>query len=427
MECRRRSYDLAILAGAAIGTGALYAPDVLEDESSLVKFGRHLSPIQAGALGEGSLCGGDAVGALSCADDLACRCFIRNRGLHLCLPLRWPFAENALGEGLATKWERQGLVCDPRLPDGAAPMKEAPPLVDTGGQLVDPRSTEFTSTALGVWASESGPGRGFYSRYVAVLSEADPQVGVAVLAGDDVTAGMVVRHAGTIRHLLFESAVSIGTAAALASANIRVLIGGDNEGAVFSSWTRHPEVSTNFLTGLGGGAPWFPSMGITSNEPAKVLAEELFHTIQYTAMSPRQVCSYHNAYAAAVTSGLYTTDNSGEEVDGEPVPTLQADEYLAMAMQRWFGDIDPPGEYGIPGNNADGTGRQHLRAGDPSAFCLLSEVFRSDDSWNPEPLAAPWDRYPNQPIDPNQVASECAPVLASLATGCPAEDVAFDV
>ena len=57
------------------------------------------------------------------------------------------------------------------------------------------------------------------------------------------------------------------------------------------------------------------------------------------------VCMYHKAYQHAMLKQLYTTDGSAEEVDGEPVPTVQADEYLAMAMHRWFGSGDGEEEY----------------------------------------------------------------------------------
>lgn len=382
---------------------------------------RHLVPIQIARLGEGSSCGTDATSGFSCAEDFTCRCFVKNRGLQLCLKPSWPFVDNSAGEGLAARWERKGLECQPHLPDGSTPMEVAPPLVDTDGHVVDPRSDEQASAALRAWASVNGPGQGFYSRYVTVLSDADPTLGISVLAGDDVTEEAVLQHSRTVRHLLFEAAVSPATVAALSSAGVRLLIGGDS----LDDWRRHPEISKDFLTGLGGGAPWFPSTGITAQEPPNTLAEELFHTIQYTAMSPRQVCLYHNAYAEAVTSGLYTTDGSGDEIDGEPVPTLQADEYLAMAMQRWFGSIGAPDEYRISGNNGDGTGRQHLRAGDPSAFCLLAQVFRSDDAWDPDPDAAPWIDYHNQPMDHDEVTADCQSVVASLAVGCPALDVAW--
>lgn len=300
-------------------------------------------------------------------------------------------------------------------------MELAPPLFDTRGSVVDPRVDGQTSAALLAWASREGPGQGFYSKYVTVLSNTNPTVGISVLAGDDVEEEAVLRHSRTARHLLFEAAVSPTTVEALSSAGVRLLVGGKRLG----DWKRHPEVRRDFTTGLGGGAPWFPSTGIAAHESPNLLAEELFHTIQYTAMSPRQVCSYHNAYAAAVTSGLYTTDGSGDEVDGEPVPTVQADEYLAMAMQRWFGSTDAPGEYGIPGNNEAGTGRQHLRDGDIGAFCLIAQVFRSDDAWDPLPDVAPWKVYANQPIDHDEVTIDCKPISAALANGCPASDVAW--
>lgn len=54
---------------------------------------------------------------------------------------------------------------------------------------------------------------------------------------------------------------------------------------------------------------------------------------------------YHKAYQHAMLERLYTNDGSADEIDGEPVPTLQADEYLAMAMHRWFGSQDGANEY----------------------------------------------------------------------------------
>lgn len=57
---------------------------------------------------------------------------------------------------------------------------------------------------------------------------------------------------------------------------------------------------------------------------------------------------YHKAYQHAMQLHLYTTDGSASEVDGEPVPTVQADEYLAMALHRWFGSSDGKNEYKVP-------------------------------------------------------------------------------
>lgn len=57
---------------------------------------------------------------------------------------------------------------------------------------------------------------------------------------------------------------------------------------------------------------------------------------------------YHKAYQHAMQLHLYTTDGSASEVDGEPVPTVQADEYLAMALHRWFGSRDGKNEYKVP-------------------------------------------------------------------------------
>merc|ERR1719362_787066 len=201
----------------------------------------------------------------------------------------------------------------------------------------------------------------------------------------------------------------------LANAGVRILIAGDDK----DSWQRHPEVDRDFESGLGGGAPWFPSTGIQASEPNDVLVEELLHTMQYVVMKPQYVCMYKKAYAHAVKAKMYTTDGSGAEVDGEPVPTVQADEYLAMASQRWFGSSTGLGEYRVLGNDPEATGREHLRKADVQAFCLLSRLFRSDDTWNPHSDREPWKTHPNRGMDTVQVAEDCKATLDLLATGCP--------
>merc|ERR1711971_792905 len=141
------------------------------------------------------------------------------------------------------------------------------------------------------------------------------------------------------------------------------------------------------------------------NELQVMLAEEIFHTIQYCSWRPKQICMYHKAYKAAMERGLYTTDASGPEVDGEPVPTIQADEYMAMALQRWFGStLEQNKEYFIPGNTGHQTGREILQKKDPKAFCLLSTLFRADDSWNPDPEELPWRDHPNKVLSVEDVA-----------------------
>lgn len=311
----------------------------------------------------------------------------------------------------ARHWERQGLHCEPYLPAGASPM-QAPPLVSSRGKVINPRASK--SKELREWARDVGGG--FYSRYVVIHPPGRVQGGIAVLAGDDVSAKSVQRHAETLRHLLLEAMVNSSTLAALSQVGVRVLLAGRRA----SSWTRHPELHRNFISGLGGGAPWFPSMGIHVTEKANLLAEELFHTIQYVAMTPREVCAYHHAYGHAVASKLYTTDYSGPEIDGEPVPTVQADEYFAMALQRWLGSHDGGrDEYRVPGNNRKGTGREHLRRMDPRGFCLVSRVLRSDDGWSPDPESKPWRRYPNQAMKRAEVETFCRPILSQLEEGCP--------
>ncbi|CAK0821432.1 unnamed protein product [Prorocentrum cordatum] len=154
---------------------------------------------------------------------------------------------------------------------------------------------------------------------------------------------------------------------------------------------------------------------------------------------------YHRAYAHAVSAGLYTTDGSGSEVEGEPVPTVQADEYMAMALHRWFGSgasaHEGAGAGLVPGNGAAApkraepqgaaeqlrTGRAQLRRLDPRAFCLLAEVFRSDDAWNPEPHKFPWRVNPNFGMAVAEVDTFCQPLLTKLAVGCPSPEVEWQL
>lgn len=360
---------------------------------------------------KGGVCGvffGDA-----CMEGLECRCLALNRGLRICLLPDWPRGAEA-----ARRWERQGLACEPTLPSGATPM-EAPPLVATAAHtVIDPRAAD-SPEPLRLWAEMVG--HGFYSNY-AVISQtdnADCGPGVAVLAGDDVPRAVFERDLAALRHLLLHAPVEpTALLSALSRAGVRLLIAGNGRGA----WRKHPEIGQHFATGLGGGAPWFPSTGVRIEDSPQLLAEEVFHTIQYVFMAPRLVCMYHNAYAAAFAAGLYTTDGSGEEVNGEPVPTVQADEYFAMAFRRWLGSTDSQDEYSVPGNSAEANGREELRRLDPAAFCLVAEIFRCDDAWNPEPEVMPWRRFPNRPMDRGEANAFCRSVLEGLAAGCPLPD-----
>jgi hypothetical protein len=322
--------------------------------------------------------------------------------------------------------ERQGEVCEPELPDGLEVMS-APPVVLLGEKIVDPRTSD--NEELRKWAV--GPGKRFYSSYGVISSSRSTSsnsmsVGIPILAGDDVSKDKLPKYMAAVRHMLFEAAVDNRTlAAALAQHGVRILIGGKE----LRAWRKHPEVKRHFLTGLGGGAPWFPSTGVLSDETPETLLEELFHTIQYTVMRPSDVCMYHKAYAKGVADGLYTTDGSGKEVDGEPVPTIQADEYLAMALHRWLGSsVGHRDEYKVSGSSSKPggkTGREYLRESDPQAFCFLSTVFRSDDAWNPNPKKKPWKTNPNRGMDMEEVADFCKPVLSELAAGCPSSSVTW--
>jgi len=294
-------------------------------------------------------------------------------------------------------------------------VMDAPPVVDVQGQVVDPR----TQPALKAWAT--GAGRGVFSRYTAIRTEAG--AGLPVLADDGVPEATVAKAAAVAQHMLINATLYKDVLPTFAKYGMRLLLEGGEE--MEKSWMRQPEVQRKLATGLGGGAPWFPSTGIMQREEANTLAEELFHTMQYTVMQPRAVCMYHKAYRNAYDAKIYSTDSSGAEIGGEPVPTVQADEYLAMALQRWIGFGGGDDELFVKGNDADGTGREHLKAKDPNAFCVLSTVFRSDDTWNPEPNLQPWEQHPNKAMDVSEVASFCAPVLTKLGQGCPSESVTW--
>lgn len=407
--------------------------------------------IVAGALAaadpRGAPCAG--LGAAGCREGLECRCLAENRGLHACMEANWPLPGYVARRGrkpvtlksFAGHWQRRGLRCEPRLPPGAKPMR-APPVVLTDGRTISPLTASSSliasrahhaqsfrdeigmaggRRALEEWAQLPDGGRGYYTRYLAVGLPGVEGVGVPILAGSDVSAKRFSDHAATLRHFLQRALTRPNaTIQALSRSSVRLLLGGSKK------WTAHPEVARIFPTGLGGGAPWFPSTGIMSDESANTLFEELFHTVQYVVMSPRDVCRYHRAYAHAVAAGLYSTDGSGPEVDGEPVPTVQADEYLAMALQRWLGSTDGgPKEYLVPGNNHKGTGREHLRRKDLRGFCLIAKFFRSDDTWNPNPHREPWKSHRNQAMDPTDVREQCRPVLAELGAGCPSANIGW--
>ncbi|CAE7664158.1 DRC9, partial [Symbiodinium pilosum] len=349
-----------------------------------------------------------------CAAGLTCTCLALNRGLWVCQPPS--FLEPP---AYAAKYERQGLSCEARLPKGAKPLPPPPLLASASSmKIMDPRSGP---AELKEWAT--GPGRGFYSQYLLV-SPQDALLGIPVLAGPDVSAEFVQESAATVRHVLLEAAVSNKTMASLARTGIRLLIAAQ-ETEDKDTWLEHPEVSRAFTTGLGGASPLFPSFGVHEGEAQVSVVEELFHTIQYCSLSPREVCMYRKAYKNAMEQHLYTTDHSAAEIDGEPVPTVQADEYLAMALQRWFGSHVGLDEYSVPGNTAHRSGRASLRKKDPRAFCILSNLFRANDTWDPA-KDEPWTSYSNKAngnLKMDEVAGFCAPVLQELGSGCPSMDL----
>lgn len=297
---------------------------------------------------------------------------------------------------------------------------DSPPLVPTGERVVNLRKNKMFET----WSLKYP----YYISYASVIHSEDPSVGFPILAGKDVPAQIIRKVRGLLENLIFRSARDpLKLSASLVRGKARVLLAGRQ------GWTKHPELVAKSATGVGGGAPWFPSTGIdiTEDDPVIVL-EEFFHTIQYMAMSPRDVCAYHHGYQIAFESGLYTTDDSGPEYEGEPVPTLQADEYFASAFKRWFGlslgSKDELKEYKVPSSphrkvrtkEHTKTGREELRAQDPIGFCLVARMFRSDDTFTPDSRV-----IKNRAMVQADVDSICAPIVAKLLEGCPSEDVVW--
>ena len=171
--------------------------------------------------------------------------------------------------------------------------------------------------------------------YTSIL--AGDGVGLPVLAGAATPRERVDFAARVARKFLVD-ALREPAVRALAAAGMRIVVASQT-----AEWPQHPEgrsprrVSCG-RAGLGGGAPWFPTTGVEA-ETSSVI-EELFHTLQYTVLLPRAVCSYYALYRAAARRRLYTPRFLEGVLDpsepSEPVPTSQADEYFAMAMLRWF-------------------------------------------------------------------------------------------
>lgn len=403
----------------------------LEAVDDQVNFGLpdlRSSLVESPVPGAGEVCSGP--GSAQCRDGLVCTCLGLNRGLYLCLEpgLLTP-------PKYALAYERQGLKCEVRRVPGAVVMK-APPAFGRGEKIIDPRDAKVSPRALQDWSRAADGGNGFYTQYSRVVSKHGTD-GVAVLAPNNVPEHLVRQAVEIVRHLLVEAARSEEMLQALSKKNVRVLLShhkdkpkDDDTDDCCLSWTKHPEVKRRFKTGLGGGAPWFPSTGIEDNE-VNLLIEELFHTIEYTAMSPRLVCMYHKAYKHAMEKKLYTNDGSAKEIDGEPVPTVQSDEYLAMALHRWFGSNVDASEYLVPAYDKDRglNGREELLRHDPSAFCILSVLFSAEDTWRPQSSSqtreAGFARRHYEKGYQRKIDERCRPVLERLGAGCPSQEVLF--
>jgi hypothetical protein len=377
---------------------------------------------------EGTVCSGPS--SLQCQKGLVCTCLALNRGLFVCMKpgLLTP-------PKFALSYERQGLSCEVHRVPGTVVMKPPPPF-NSKGNIIDPTFEPVSPLMLRDWSRSPDGGNGYYTQYTQIVSK-DGSDGVPILAPNDVPVDLVSQAKDIVQNMLVKAARSKDMLHDLSKNNIRVLLShhnlnteDDDSDDCCLSWTKHPEVKKRFKTGLGGGAPWFPSTGIEDDE-VNLLIEELFHTIEYTAMSPRLVCMYRKAYKNAMEKKLYLNDGSANEIDGEPVPTVQADEYLAMALHRWFGSNNDSSEYLVPAFDADKglNGREILLQYDPFAFCILSVLFSADDPWRPKsskltnPAGFPRKHY--EKGFQRKIDETCRPVLKELGLGCPANGVTF--
>eukprot|EP00414_Alexandrium_minutum_P001092 CAMPEP_0113822136 /NCGR_PEP_ID=MMETSP0328-20130328/2089_1 /TAXON_ID=39455 /ORGANISM="Alexandrium minutum" /LENGTH=416 /DNA_ID=CAMNT_0000790071 /DNA_START=60 /DNA_END=1305 /DNA_ORIENTATION=- /assembly_acc=CAM_ASM_000350 len=307
--------------------------------------------------------------------------------------------------------ERPGLHCAPTLPSGAVPMALAPPILPVNGtiDMTNPSSSE----ALRDWATSSrGGGGGAYRRYAQVGSV------LPVLGAVGVPEVVIARAVDCVSHFLTSSARNPQRLLAeLAGAGARIALAPRTD-EPSDAWRGNPEVRADFATGLGGGSRLFPTTGAQVDGSCDgwfELMEELFHTIQYVAMPPTEVCLYHMAYREAVEQGRYHPEVL--EQDGEPVPTMQADEYFASAFIAWFGGAPAPKEYPVPHNGPGGTGRAALLRYDPVVFCLLARRFWANDTWTPCTTGR-LRNFPNQAVPFNQ--TECDTLLSARLASCPA-------
>ena len=327
--------------------------------------------------------------ATSCADGLSCACAAYQRRLHVCQPPE-----------LHDNHERRGLSCE-RATHPSARIMSAPPLRAVAGVQAVSALPEVAA-----WARRYP----FYADgwYTSIL--ASDGVGLPVLAGA-ATPRERVDFAARLARIFLVDALREPAVRALAAAGTRIVVASKT-----AEWPQHPEGALAapglvWASGLGGGAPWFPTTGVEA-ETSSVI-EELFHTLQYTVLPPRAVCSYYALYRAAARRRLYTPRFLEGVLDpsepAEPVPTSQADEYFAMAMLRWFEIGDGfPDEYNVA------PGRESLWASDPGAWCLLSTIFRPEATLNGTTLLAAPDR-----------AERCAALLGDAGRACPAAGVAW--
>lgn len=311
---------------------------------------------------------------------------------------------------LHTFTERTGLHCQPTLPRGAVPAAMAPPIYHLKG-VVDLHGPACPS-ALQRWATHAKGGAGFY-RFYSVAAGSLP-----LLAAPGLTEQRLLVAASLLEGLLVESAREPQRLLpALASAGVRVALVARDADDPARAWRSNPEVLRDFATGLGGASRLFPTVGAQLDGTCSSwieLLEEVFHTVQYVVLTPREVCLYHLAYGEAVTAGRYRPEELEE--GGEPVPTLQADEYFAAAFISWMGQTLNLEEYSVAGNGPTGTGREHLLVADPFAFCLLSNIFLANSSWTPCD-DGPLRDFPNRPVEYD--AEWCSKLLLSKIHQCP--------
>lgn len=342
----------------------------------------------------------------NCAAGLECACLVLSRGLYTC--------QSKVSIDAAAwemKRERKGLKCVAPKAKGADAMKMHPPMFASGDKIVSSSDPQ-----LKPWAMSKDGGAGFYKHYMNMYLGDDAKRGVVLLTGGDVNPSALKRLYSTLSGFVhsFRHPTEVMNALAKRGPFKYVLKGN-------KPWRSHPEISEHFATGLGGASQQFPSIGCEAADPPADKMEEFFHTVQYTMMSPRQICMYHRAYENSVKHGQYHPEDL--EYHGEPVPTTQADEYLAAAMRVWFGWSGAE-EYSVTRITRSVQNlfqiRKELSKEDINAFCILNMFFDPMKTWPMPKLSVH-----TAAVDLSPYTRQCGKVLRDLGSSCPQEGLSW--